>query len=276
MLAPTWTIASAMAWWLRVPRRSSRSSTVTRSAARVGKACTSSCVVSCPLQAVSMAMSHSINLSGSLHSRATCSRTDPRASRIAPNRSWRCMRTVPQRPCSAENDDSLSLHRPQREASDETIQEDVVEEGDRDGHDGGRGHQRLPEEDVTPDQLRRYPDRDRLLLRGRDEGERIDELVHGQREAKDHDRQQAWYRHRQNRPPDGSQPAVAIDQRLLFDITGDRLEEAHQQPGAKGDREAGIDEHHRPPGVAQSEIRNHPRKRDEEQRRRHKVDEEDG
>ena len=37
-----------------------------------------------------------------------------------------------------------------------------------------------------------------------------------------------------------------------------------------------IDEHHRPPGVAQAQIRHHPRERDEEQRRRHQVDEEDG
>ncbi len=56
----------------------------------------------------------------------------------------------------------LPLHGAQGEAGDKAVQEEVVEQGDRDGDDYRGGHQRLPEEDVAADQLRRHPDADRL------------------------------------------------------------------------------------------------------------------
>ena len=53
------------------------------------------------------------------------------------------------------------------------------------------------------------------------------------------------------------------------------LEEPHQQPGAERDREGRIDQHQRPHRVLQAEFGDDPRQRQEQQRRRHQVGQED-
>src|SRR5581483_5963819 len=61
-----------------------------------------------------------------------------------------------------------------RESLDETVEERVVEQRERDARDQHRRHQRLPEEDVAADQLVRDPGRERPLARGLRERERVD------------------------------------------------------------------------------------------------------
>ena len=68
---------------------------------------------------------------------------------------------------------------------------------------------------------------------------------------------------------------AAVDERGVLELARDRLEEPHQQPGRERDRERRVDEDQRPEPVLQPELGDHARERQEEQRRRHEVDEED-
>src|ERR671918_1800764 len=74
-----------------------------------------------------------------------------------------------------------------RKTLDEPVEEDVVQERDRDAGDERGSEQPLPEEDVPADELGRHADGDCLRVRARDEGERVDGLVEGEREGEDHD-----------------------------------------------------------------------------------------
>lgn len=67
---------------------------------------------------------------------------------------------------SAPADRTSALHCTLCESGDEAVQEQVEHEGDRDRDEHGGGLQRLPEEDVAADQLRRHPGGDDLLRRG--------------------------------------------------------------------------------------------------------------
>src|SRR5687767_10962580 len=67
--------------------------------------------------------------------------------------------------------DSLT-ERPSCKALDETVEERGIEKRERDGGNQRRRHERLPEEDVSSDQVVRDPRRHRPLLRARDERER--------------------------------------------------------------------------------------------------------
>src|SRR4029450_1286110 len=60
-----------------------------------------------------------------------------------------------------------------RESLDEAVEERVVEQRERDARDQHRRHQRLPEEDVTADQLVRDAGRERALPRRLREGKRV-------------------------------------------------------------------------------------------------------
>src|SRR5688572_9074928 len=75
--------------------------------------------------------------------------------------------------------DSLAERAPCKPL-DEPIEKRVVEQRERDRGDQRRGHQRLPEEDVAADQVVRHACGDGALLGARDEGERVDELVHAE------------------------------------------------------------------------------------------------
>src|SRR6266536_719664 len=127
------------------------------------------------------------------------------------------------------------------EALDEPVQERVVEQRERDAGNQRRRHQRLPVEDVADDQIGRDP---------------------GQRDREDDLAQRA-------------QPGAAVDERGVLELLRDRLEEPHQQPGRERDRERGIDQDQRPERVLEAQLRNEAGQRQEEQRRRHEVREED-
>src|SRR5262249_8440601 len=70
-----------------------------------------------------------------------------------------------------------SLHGSHREAGDEAVEEEVVEDGDRHAGDEAGRHQRAPVVDVAADQRDGHPDTDGHLLDGRDERQAVDELL---------------------------------------------------------------------------------------------------
>src|ERR671918_298487 len=162
-----------------------------------------------------------------------------------------------------------------RKTLDEAVEEDVVEEGDRDAGDERGGKQPLPEEDVAADELGRHADGDRLRVRARDEGERVDELVEGEREREDDDGEDPRDRDREDDPPERPQSGGAVHLGGILELPRDRLEEAHQEPGGEGDREGGVDEHERDQGVLEAELGDPAREGEEEERRRDEVGEED-
>src|SRR2546423_290738 len=69
-----------------------------------------------------------------------------------------------------------------RKTGDEAVEKRVVEQRERDTRDQRRRHQRLPEIDVPADQLERHPRRDRPRVGRGDERDRVNELVHAERE----------------------------------------------------------------------------------------------
>src|SRR5207244_11282929 len=110
---------------------------------------------------------------------------------------------------------------------------------------------------------------------GRDEGERIDELLHHQREGEDDHREDPRYRNGDDDLHEGPEPAMAVDHRGLFQVAWDGLEEAHEQPRAEGDREGRVDDYQRPEAVLEPEVADHPRHGDEQERRRDEAGAED-
>src|SRR5690606_10819254 len=79
---------------------------------------------------------------------------------------------------------ALFLHGA-RHRRDVVLDEEGIEDDNRQRADQGAGHQRAPFVDVGADELGKHADRHGLVLRRLDEGQRVDELVPGQRESED-------------------------------------------------------------------------------------------
>src|SRR5919106_5975034 len=159
---------------------------------------------------------------------------------------------------------------------DVVLDEERIDDRDRDRAEQGAGHQLTPEVDVAAYQLRHHADRHRLLLRRREKDEGVDELVPGQGEREDPGRQDARHRDGEDDADHGAEPAGAVDAGALLELLGDRLEVAHQQPGTEGDQEGRIGEDQRPRRIAELEVANDIGQRDEQKRRRHQIGHEDG
>src|SRR5213593_1138334 len=175
-------------------------------------------------------------------------------------------------PCCPQR--ASAFHGP-GEAGDIVLDEEGVDESHRDRAQQRPRHERAPEEDVAPDQLGDDADRHRLLLRGGEEDERVDELVPGQREGENSRRQDAGRGDRENDLDHGPHPRGPVDARALFQLFRDRLEVSHHQPRAKRDEECRIGQDQRPWRVAEPEVADDVGQRDEEERRRHEVGHED-
>src|SRR6266849_890721 len=160
-------------------------------------------------------------------------------------------------------------------ALDEAVEERVVEERERDARNQRGGHDRLPVEDVAHDQVVWNARRDGPVRRAGDERERIDELVHTERERKDDDGQDPRERNREDDAPKRTQARAAVDEGRVLELLRDRLEEPHQQPRRERDRERRVDEDQRPERVLHVELGDDPGERKEEQRRRDQVNQED-
>src|SRR5678816_4158084 len=66
-----------------------------------------------------------------------------------------------------------------RDARDELVEKQVVDDGHRHAHQQRARHQRAPEVDVAADQLSGHAQRHRLLLGHRHEGQRVEEVLRG-------------------------------------------------------------------------------------------------
>ncbi len=78
------------------------------------------------------------------------------------------------------------------------LDEEGVEDHQRQAADQRAGHQRAPAEDVAVDEVRDDRDGHGLVLVRRNEGQRVDELVPAQREGEDEGRDQPRHRQRQH------------------------------------------------------------------------------
>src|SRR5947209_8626954 len=139
--------------------------------------------------------------------------------------------------------------RRSRDARDELVEEQVVDDGHRHADQQRARHQRAPEIDVAANQLGGHAQRHRLLLGDGHEGQRVEEVLHGQREREDDRGDDAGPAHRQHHPHQGAELAAAVYHGGFLDLERHRLEEAHQQPRAERNGERRIDDHQRPPGV---------------------------
>src|SRR5262249_12410832 len=89
----------------------------------------------------------------------------------------------------APSNRARSLYRATCDAADEPVKKEIIGYGHRHAGNKGRAHQLTPIKDISSDQIRRNPQRDRLLAGRGNEGQGVDELLHGQREGKDDDGQ---------------------------------------------------------------------------------------
>src|SRR5678816_4093839 len=122
-----------------------------------------------------------------------------------------------------------------RDPRDELVKKQVVDDRHRNADQQRAGHQRAPEIDVAPDQLGSHAQRHRLLVGDGDEGQRIEKVLHRQRERKDHGGDDPWPADRQHHPQQRTELAAAVHHRGFLDLEGHRLEEPHQQPRTEWD-----------------------------------------
>src|SRR5438046_5534726 len=148
-----------------------------------------------------------------------------------------------------------SLHRPHGEALDEAIDEEIVDDGERNADDQGGGHERPPVVHVAADQRDRHAQAYGHFVDRAEEGQRVHELLHHQREAENDYRQDARNDEPRRDFHDDGEPAVPVDHRLLLDLPGHRAEEPHDQPGAKWNGDGGVDEDQGPERGLQAEER---------------------
>src|SRR2546427_2385836 len=141
------------------------------------------------------------------------------------------MRTLP--PVGLGDGAASSLHRPHGEALDEAIDEEIVDDGERNANHQGGGHERPPVVHVTADQRDRHAQTHGHLVDRAEEGQRIHELLHHQREAENDNRRDARNDTPRRDFHDDGEPAVPVDHRLLLDVPGHRSQESHDQPGAE-------------------------------------------
>src|SRR5665213_220022 len=168
----------------------------------------------------------------------------------------------------------LSLYRP-GDAGDVILDKERIDERDRDRAQQRTGHQLAPEEHVAAHQFRGDPDRHGLLLGRGEEDQRVDELVPRQGEGENPGRQDAWDRHREDDVEHRLPARRAVDPRAFLKLLGDRFEIPHQEPGAERDEEGWVGEDQRPGRIAEVEVADDVGERDEQQRLRHEIGDED-
>src|SRR6266496_5484435 len=83
------------------------------------------------------------------------------------------MRTLP--PVGLGDGAASSLHRPHGEALDESIDEEIVDDGERNTDDQGGGHERPPVVHIAADQRDRYAQTHGHLVHRAKEGQRVHE-----------------------------------------------------------------------------------------------------
>src|SRR5262249_18873994 len=153
------------------------------------------------------------------------------------------------------------FHRASGEAGDVVIEEHHVNDYDRNRSHHRARHQRPPVIDVAPNQIVRHAHRDGLLVGGGGEGERIDELVPGEREGEEKRADEPRGRRRDHDPNERLKSVAAVHERTLFDLLRDRAEVPHEEPGAERHQEGRVCHHQGRDGVGKPESVHHLGKR---------------
>src|SRR4051812_17785427 len=177
-------------------------------------------------------------------------------------------------PSVALSEKRLPLDAPRREALDEELLPVRVEGDDRDRHDQRAGHQLPVGVDVAED----HPleaDREglQLLLGDEDEGEQ--KLVEGVREGEERDRQERGRRQRQGAAPERLEASRPVNHRGVLQLLRDAAEVAHHQPGRERQREGRVGDDQRAERVDQVEAAEDLIERDEQERTRNEIGEQD-
>src|SRR4029077_7543400 len=111
---------------------------------------------------------------------------------------------------------------------------------------------------------------------GGDEGEGVDEFLGDQGDGKDDDGENAGGVDGNQELQKGAEASEAVHHGGVLEFPGNGLEEAHEQPDGKRNGEGGVNENQAPERILQAEKSDDPGKRDEEQRGRNEIGEEDG
>src|SRR6266852_6122960 len=128
------------------------------------------------------------------------------------------------------------------EAGDEAVQEQVVHERDGKTSDQAGGHQRSPVVDIPANQKDWDACADHLIRFGRDEGQGIDKFLSDQGEGENDDGEDSGDGDGNDQLDESAEAREAVDHRRVFQLLGNGLEETHEKPDGKGDREGGVDE----------------------------------
>ena len=155
------------------------------------------------------------------------------------------------------------------------LDEERIENRDRNGSQDRRGHERSPEQGVRLDQVAHGPDGNGLHRSRGHEDQGVEELVPAEGEAEDARREQPGHGQGQDDLDQGLHPGAAVGHGALLDLLRDRPEVAHEQPRGERDELRGIGEDERPVGVVQVQLDDHLRERQEKQGRRNQVGQED-
>src|SRR6185312_4987926 len=139
----------------------------------------------------------------------------------------------------------LTLDGAGRESGHVVLDEEGVDDGNRDRAEQGRRHQLAPVEDVAAHQLGDRPDRHGANLGLGEEDQRVQELVLRQGEGEDAGRDEARPAQGQDDLDQRLQPARAVDSRRILELARHGAEVAEQQPGAERDQQGGIGQDHR-------------------------------
>ena len=166
---------------------------------------------------------------------------------------------------------SLSLDGPHRKPGDKAIEEEVVDKRHRQTCNQASCHERAPEVDIAAHKKNRDSHADHLLRLGCDEGKSVNIFLGYKSKGEDHYSKNAGKRDGHHHLDERTKAREAIDHGGVLEFPGDRFEEAHQQPDGKRHGNAGVNQYQRPYLVLQPENGHYPRKRYEEQRRRHQV-----
>src|SRR5258708_7467000 len=127
------------------------------------------------------------------------------------------------------------------EAGDEAVEEQVVHERDGKTGDQAGGHQRSPVVDIPANQKDGDARPDHLIRFGREEGQGIDKFLSDEGEGEDDDGEDPGDGDGNDQLDESAEAGEAVHHSGVFQLLGNGLEETHEKPDGKGNREGGVD-----------------------------------
>src|SRR6266478_1512089 len=127
------------------------------------------------------------------------------------------------------------------EAGDEAVKEQVIHERDGKTGDQAGGHQRSPVIDIPANQKDGDARPDHLIRFGREEGQGIDKFLSDEGEGEDDDGEDSGDGDGNDQLDESAEAGEAVHHSGVFQLLGNGLEETHEKPDGKGNREGGVD-----------------------------------